>query len=120
MERFSLKYVDSHIYDIYAILVGTVTLAIVMVLKIPIKLYSRKAADRYCRHRGLEGTEHEKEWERIYKRWNGLIYILVIIVAFMVFGVTAQISPQIEFRIGSATMSVVYTIAEYEIIDWIL
>lgn len=120
MKRFSLKYVDSHIYDIYAILVGTITLAIVMILKIPVKMYARQAADMYCTRRGVDKERQDIEWKKIYKRWNSLIYIIVIFVAFIVFIVTAKISPQIEFSIGSAVMSVVYAIAEYEIVDWII
>lgn len=113
MSRFFLKYINSHIYDIYAILVGTITLAIVMILKMPIKRSSHKLADRKC---GPE-KEQTEEWKRIYKRQNGVIFLLVMVVAFLTFAVVAQISPQIDFSLGSAAMSVVYAIAEYEIID---
>lgn len=120
MKRFSLKYVNSHMYDIYAILVGTLTLAIVIALKIPIKIYARRAADRYCWNGTEKGEKQDKSWEQIYKRRNGLIFVLVFVVAIIMFAVVAQISPQIEFSMGSAVMSAIYAIAEYEIIDQVI
>lgn len=113
MDRFFLKYINSHIYDIYAILVGTLTLAMVMILKIPIKKYSRQAADR-------KYEIQTEKWMQTYKRRNGWIFALVLIVAIPMFAVAAQISPQIEFSMGSAVMSAVYAIAEYELMDQIL
>lgn len=120
MKRFSWKYIDSHIYDIYAIFVGTLTLAVVMILKIPIKIYSRRIADIYCKEYCGDEEEQEKEWLRFYKKVNGFIFVLVIAVALIVFAVVAQISSQIEFSWGSAIMSAIYAIAEYEVIDQII
>lgn len=115
MRHLILKYVASHIYDIYALLAGTLTLAIVMILKIPIKGLTGRLAAQYA------GKSGKSEGRRnlIYKRLNGVIFVLAMVTGILVFDITATISPQIVFSGGSAALSGFIAIAEYEIIEQI-
>lgn len=115
MRQLFLKYVASHIYDIYAFLAGTLTLAIVMILKIPIKKLTRRLADQYA---GKPGRDENRR-KSVYKRLNGVIFVLAMAVGVSVFAITAVISSQIEFSLGSAALSGLIAIAEYEIIEQI-
>lgn len=115
MRQLFLKYVASHIYDIYALLAGTLTLAIVMILKIPIKKLTGRLADQYAEKPG-RGENRRKS---VYKRLNGVLFVLVMAMGVLVFAITAIVSPQIVFSGGSAVLSGLIAIAEYEIIEQI-
>lgn len=118
MDAVFLKYVYSHLYDIYSVLAGMMTLVLVTALKIPVKRLARKMAER-----GSPDTLPEKEREsrrrRIYRRWNGLVFLLVMAVAPLMFLLTVLISGQITFRWGSAGMSGMIAVAAYGILDQI-
>ncbi len=111
--RLFLSYCKSHIYDIHSIIAGTLALALVFMIKKPIK--ERIAAVVEQRAQKDEGYRQRKE---IYlKKYNGILIVLVTLIAFLLFGILSVFSPFIHFSVPSAIMSGAISLAEYAFIE---
>lgn len=104
-----LSYCKSHIYDLHAILVGTITFLAMFWIKRPIKKMIRK---RVIRKQGT-GDEDDIRLKQMIYRKNSVLILLVMILAFLLFDFAAIISPFITFSIPSAFMSGAVALAEY-------
>lgn len=119
MSNLIFKYINSHIYDIYAFLAGTLAFIIMMFAKRPIKRMNRRRAEKYMERLPLALLESERRRKRqiYYRRCNLLVIIMAFLVAGAIFAGCAYISPQISLRAGSFMMSGVFAVAEYAIIE---
>lgn len=122
MSSLILKYANSHIYDIYALLSGTLAFIVVMLVKRPIKQMNRRRAEQYMDRLPSTRSEEErnKKQKIYYRRSNLLVIILAFLIAAIIFAGCAYFSPQIGLRAGSLMMSGVFAVAEYAIVEQML
>ncbi len=114
------KIVQSHIYELHAVLAGTITLLLMSIIKIPIKRIN------YNKVYGKEDeitqmNEEEKKQKRLqYQRRNVCIIFIACLVGPIVFGVCASLSSLISFQVGSALLSGLIALAEYAVLQQIV
>lgn len=111
--RLFLSYCKSHIYDIHSIMAGTLALALMFLIKKPIK--ERIAA--VVEQRALNNEKYRLRKEIYLKRYNGILVVLVMLIAFLFFGILSVFSPFIHFSVPSAIMSGAISLAEYAFIE---
>lgn len=137
MSELFYRYANSHVYDIYAVLVGTVTFLCMLLLKKPVKRATARLAERMASGADgrtpqaeniafgtAEGTPQagrmsEKE-RRVYKcrrRLNMVLLLLTEAVGAVLFLLCAVSFGQIEFSWGSALLAGVVAIAEYAVAE---
>ncbi len=111
-----IKVVQSHMYEIYSILAGTITLCIIYVVKPFIKRRN------YLSIYEKIAEEERKEWKlrKQYQHKNFILIPLTIITGILVFWVCSMVSSQISFQIGSALMAGCIAIAEYSVVEQIV
>ena len=106
-----LSYCKSHIYDIHAIIAGTLIFIIIQLIKGKIKGSIRSYID-------AKFFEKTKAYRVNYsKRAFAVIYPIIFIMAFLFYWILAMISPFIHFSVTSAILSATIAITEFEIYD---
>lgn len=117
MSELFYRYANSHVYDIYAVLVGTVTFLCMLLLKKPVKRATARLAERMAS--GADGRTPQKE-RRVYKcrrRLNMVLLLMTEAVGAVLFLLCAVSFGQIEFSWGSALLAGVVAIAEYAVAE---
>jgi len=113
--RKILSYAKSHIYDLHAILTGTIVFVAMQFIKKPVKKYNEQYVDRL-----LKSKPHLMPKRDLYlKRCNMILIFMVMALAIFMFAIVALISPVVEFSAQSAIMSGVYALCEYAFMDQI-
>lgn len=111
--RKVLSYGKSHIYDIHAFIVAVITIMLMNLikryLKPKIKMYVEKRAE-------VERKWYERK-EQYLKRCNMVLIVLAMVLAFVLFGVLAFVSPMILFSVESAVMSGVFALTGYAFLE---
>lgn len=111
--RKIFSYAKSHIYDIHAVLVGTMVLVLMNFIKKPVKSRVEQFVDAK-----IQKNPELGEKRKIYlKRYNAIIILLTMFLAFVVFAMLSFLSPMIEFSFQAGIMSGVYALCEYAVID---
>ena len=103
-----LSYCKSHIYDLHSLLVGTIIFFLVFVWKGTIE----KTIDNYVGKRYAEGKEDKQK--AVKKRLWGLIYLVVIALAFLIYAAVACISPLVHNSVPASVISATFAITEME------
>lgn len=103
-----LSYCKSHIYDIHSLLVGTIIFFLIYVWRGQIdKMIENRVNKRYA-----DRTEDVKK--AVAKRLWGLIYLLVIALAFLIYAAVACISPLVHNSVPASVISATFAITEME------
>ena len=103
-----LSYCKSHIYGLHSLLVGTIIFFLIFVWKGTIdKFIEDRVAKRY------EDREDDRRKAAARRTW-GLIYILVILLAFLLFAAVACISPFVHNSVPASVISASFAITEME------
>ena len=103
-----LSYCKSHIYDLHSLLTGTIIFFLVYVWRDQIdKLIEKRVNTRYA-----DRTEDGKK--AVTKRLWGLIYILIILLAFLIYAAVACISPLVNNSVPASIISATFAITELE------
>lgn len=110
------KIVQSHMYEIYSILAGTITLCIIYVIKPFIKRKNYLSVYENVK----DEDKHNWELRKKYQRKNFIFIPMAIVIGIVVFWICSLISSQISFQIGSALMAGFIAIAEYSVIQQIM
>lgn len=111
--RKILSYAKSHIYDIHAVVAGTLVLVLMYYIKKPVKAW----VEQYVNEKIRQNPELEKKRKLFLKRYNMVIILLTMVLAFLVFTILSFVSPMIEFSFQTGIMSGVYALCEYAILD---
>ena len=111
--RKVLSYAKSHIYEIHAIMAATITLVIVFCMKSFLK---RRIKD-FVEKKAAENMLWNANKEIYLKRCNGIILILMIVIAFLIFTLEALVSPFIDFSLWTAFLSGAFALTEYAIME---
>ena len=106
--RKILSYCKSHIYDLHSLLVGTIIFFLVIIWKDHIDAFFESIVDK----RYADCTEEEKKL--VVKRLWGLVYILIIPLAFLVYAAAATISPLVNQSVPASVISASFAIVELE------
>ena len=104
-----LSYAKSHIYDIHALIVGTVIFVLVLLWK---RSIDKMITDRLDKHYG-DGDEARKK--SAFRRTWGLIYVLIFLLAFVFFCAAAAISPFVNNSVPASIISATFAITELEL-----
>ena len=103
-----LSYCKSHIYDLHSLLVGTIIFFLVYAWKENIETKFRNWINKRYSDRSEEGKN------AIMKRLWGLIYLLVIPIAFLIYCAVASISPFVDNSVPASVISATFAITEME------
>ena len=106
--HFLLSYAKSHIYDLHALVVGTIIFVLILVWKESIDMVIVDWVSKHYEDR----TESRKL--AAYRRLWGLIYILIIALSFLFFYAVAFISPFVENSVPASIISAAFAITELE------
>ena len=106
--HFLLSYAKSHIYDIHALVVGTIIFVLILAWK--------DSIDYLISNWVIKHYEEQSEARKLsaYRRMWGLIYILIIILAFLFFCAVAFVSPFVENSVPASIVSAAFAITELE------
>ncbi|MBP5472700.1 MAG: hypothetical protein J6Y12_08505 [Lachnospiraceae bacterium] len=108
MLHMFLSYCKSHIYDIHSLLVGTIIFFLIYVWKGSID----KMIEGWVNKRYSDRTEDRQR--AVTRRAWGLIYILVILLAFLLFTAASVISPLVHNSVPASIVSASFAITEME------
>ena len=111
--RLFLSYCKSHIYDIHSFIAGTLTLVLVFIIKKPIK----KRIAEMVEQRARCDEKYRENKETYIKRYNGILILIVMLIAFLFFGLLSVFSPFISFSVPSAIMGGAISLTEYAFIE---
>lgn len=147
MSELFYRYANSHIYDIYAVLTGTVTFLCMLLLKKPVKRATARLAERMASGAAGQETQEAQQPERtqqaeniasgtaertpqagrmsekerqVYKcrrRLNMLLLLMTEAVGAVLFLLCAVCFGQVRFSWGSALLAGVVAIAEYAVAE---
>lgn len=101
--------IKGHSYECHAICVATITLIIMIVLKVPVKKIIADYADK----KTSNNVRWRKNKDSYVKQMNGILIILDIVIAFVLFTVLSLLSPFIHFSFASAVFSGMLAVSEY-------
>ena len=106
--HFLLSYAKSHIYDLHSLLVGTIIFVLILVW--------RESVDNVITNWVIKHYEDRTEAckKAAYRRMWGLIYILIIALAFLFFYAVAFISPFVDNSVPASIISAAFAITELE------
>jgi polyferredoxin len=106
--HFLLSYIKSHIYDLHALLVGTIIFVLILVWRESIDTVIANWVNKHLEER----TEARKL--ATYRRFWGLIYLLIVALAFLFFYAVAFISPFVGNSVPASIISAAFAITELE------
>ena len=106
--HFLLSYAKSHIYDLHALLVGTIIFVLILIWKESIDTVIVDWVNKHLEDRA------EARKLAAYRRLWGLIYLLIIALAFLFFYAVAFISPFVENSVPASIISAAFAITELE------
>ena len=111
--RKILSYAKSHIYDIHAVLAGTIVLVLMYCIKKPVKAcVAQYVGEKIRKNPDIQGKR------KLYlRRYNIILIVLTMVLAFIVFAILSWVSPMIEFSFQTGIMSGVYALSEYAVLD---
>ena len=106
-------YINSHIYELHALIAATITLFILYRIKDRVKHSLDAFVDRQARF-----DEKWMENRKLYQHRSHMVLILLVfVIAFFLFGIIAFLSPFIRFSFYNAVLSGVICLTEYALID---
>lgn len=111
--RRIMSYAKSHIYDMHAVVAGTIVFGLMQFIKKPIKKYTEGCVDRAIEKRPQLSSKRRM----LVKRCNMILIVLTMVLSFAVFALLAAVSPVIHFSFQSAVMGGVYALFEYAIAE---
>lgn len=111
--RLFLSYCKSHIYDIHAVLAGTLALILVLLIKKPIK---ERIAGMVAK-RAESDERYRENPGKFRKRYNGILILIDMVFSFLFFVLLSVFSPFIQFSFPTAIMSGVISLAEYAFLE---
>ena len=136
MSDLFYRYANSHLYDIYAALAGTLVFLCMLVIKKPIKrLTAEKAGKHFLRKAGgaknadsVHDAEAAKDvktaissQEYVYRRrLNMVLPFLTEALGVVFFYGCARLGGQVEFSWGSALLAGVISMAEYAFVEQVV
>lgn len=115
MERVIRKlssYVNSHIYDIHAILVSFVVLLVMYFLSKKVRNVLEKWVDTLC----CKKPELKNRKSEFLRKSNLILVVMEFLLSIVFFALASFISPFIRFSLPSAVMSSVFVLFEYALI----
>ena len=104
-----LSYIKSHIYDIHALIVGTIIFALIIVWKEAIETMIMNWLNKHY------GDQADVRKNSAYRRIWGMIYIVIFLLAFLFFCAVAYISPFVENSVPASIISATFAITELEV-----
>ena len=106
-------YINSHIYELHAVIAATITLFILYRIKDRVKKYLDDFVDRQA--------WFDERWmanRKVYQHRSHMVLILLaFVIAFFLFWFIAFLSPFIRFSFYNACLSGVICLTEYALID---
>lgn len=112
MSDLFYRYANSHLYDIYAALSGTLVFLCMLLVKKPVKRLTAEAAGR----RALGARE-----EYVYRRrLNMILPLLAEAVGVGFFYGCARLGGQVAFSWGSALSAGLIAMAEYAFVEQVV
>ncbi len=109
--RLFLSYCKSHIYDLHSILAATITFLLMFLIKKPIK---KRIADK-VEQKALADEQYSQKKDSYIKLWNGVLVLITMVLAFIIFELLAVFSPMIHSSYPSALMSGAIALTEYAV-----
>ena len=106
MLHMFLSYCKSHIYDLHSLLVGTIIFFLVFVWKGTIE----KTIENWIGKHYSDSSEKKTASKRMW----GLIYLVVIALAFLIYAAVACISPFVHNSVPASVISATFAITEME------
>ena len=107
MLHMFLSYCKSHIYDIHSLLVGTIIFFLIYVWKGSIdKMIGNWVNKRYA-------DRPEDKQKAVSNRLWGLIYLVVIALAFLIYAAVACMSPLVHNSVPASIISLIYGFLRY-------
>ncbi len=103
-----LSYCKSHIYDIHSLLVGSIIFFLIYVWKGSID----KVIEGWVKKHYADRAE-DKQKAASNRLW-GLIYLVVIALAFLIYAAVACISPLVHNSVPASVISASFAITEME------
>lgn len=119
MERVTrklLSYIVSHRYDLHALLVSFLVLAVMFWLSKKLRMFLEKKIEKLCE----TNPEYYQKKEILLKRSNLFIILGAFVLSVFFYALVAYISPFITFSISAAVMSGVFVLFEYALIRQIM
>ena len=108
MLHMFLSYCKSHIYDLHSLLVGTIIFFLIYVWKGSIdKMIGNWVNKRYV-------DRPEEKQKAITTRVWGVIYLVVIALAFLIYAAVAYMSPLVHNSVPASVISATFAITEME------
>lgn len=104
--RKILSHIRSHIYDVHAIFAATLTVFIMYLIKKSLK----RGLEHYIDKQIQNYSDRETKRGIYYKRYNLLLIVLAMCIAFVIFSVLSFVSPMIHFSFQSAIMSGIFAL----------
>lgn len=122
MSDLFYRYANSHLYDIYAALAGTLVFLCMLVIKKPIKrLTAEKAGKHFLRKAGGVQAADSILKEYVYRRrLNMVLPFLTEALGVVFFYGCARLGGQVEFSWGSALLAGVIAMAEYAFVEQVV
>ena len=149
MSDLFYRYANSHLYDIYAALAGTLVFLCMLVIKKPIKrLTAEKAKKHFLRNAGgvqdtknVKAADNDREAEGVCeagsaknvraadsilkeyvyrRRLNMVLPFLTEALGVVFFYGCARLGGQVEFSWGSALLAGVIAMAEYAFVEQVV
>ena len=108
MIHMFLSYCKSHIYDIHSLLVGSIIFFLIYVWKGSID----KVIEGWVKKHYADRAE-DKQKAASNRHW-GLIYLVVIALAFLIYAAVACISPLVHNSVPASVISASFAITEME------
>ena len=108
MIHMFLSYCKSHIYDIHSLLVGSIIFFLIYVWKGSID----KVIEGWVKKHYADRAE-DKQKAASNRLW-GLIYLVVIALAFLIYAAVACISPLVHNSVPASVISASFAITEME------
>ena len=108
MIHMFLSYCKSHIYDIHSLLVGTIIFFLIYVWKGSIDTMIEGWVKKHYADRA-----EDKQKAASNRLW-GLIYLVVIALAFLIYAAVACMSPLVHNSVPASVISATFAITEME------
>lgn len=91
-----------------AFFVGCITLAVMMLVKIPIKYLTRELAER---------SFGEKDSDVLYKRYNLVVIVLVFVMAIVIYYFVLQWLGESHFKLCCSMKAGIISLALYSVFE---
>ena len=108
MVHLILSYCKSHIYDLHSLLVGTIIFFLIIVWKGSIDDTFGNWTDKHYADRD------ESFKKAVVKKMWALIYLLIIVLAFLFFTAASYISPLVHNSVPASIITATFAITELE------